>query len=91
MGGRLVTQGNLGWGDAGGEEALWILAPLIGKRRQLWRLKGRGLVQPWSPALPFPHHHTGGFSPPFPLLLSLGLFTHHTVSFPTFAQAVSTA
>lgn len=40
----MVRQGNLGWGDAGGEEALWILAPLIGKRRQLWRLKGRGLV-----------------------------------------------
>lgn len=43
-GSGLVRQGDLGWGDAGGEEALWILAPLIGKRRQLWRLKGRALV-----------------------------------------------
>ena len=58
----LVRQGDLG-GDAGGEEAFWILALLIDRRGQLRRLTGSGLVYPWTAAAPFPHH-TRGFSLP---------------------------
>lgn len=46
----LVRQGDLRCRDAGGAEALWILALLIGKRRQVRRLKGMG----WCSLGPLP-------------------------------------
>ena len=51
---------------------------------------GLSLLIPY-PCLALPPSPHWGLQPTFPSLLSLGLFTHHTVSFPTFAQAVSTA